>query len=476
SYLITESAPGYATISTGTTPSNHGIVSDYWFQRLKDYKQFCIEDNNLKNSISNFNNNKYSPKQLIGSTLGDELRLSNYKKSKVIGISIKNYAAILSSGHLANAAYWMDDETGKWTSSSYYLDSLPDWVVNFNDKKFTEIYLAKQWNTFLPIKEYRESLADNNSYEKGFKNLQKTFPYELLELSKKEGVGVIKYTPYGNTYTKDFALSAIVNEELGKDEYTDLITISFAASGYVNQIFGIRSVELQDIYLRLDKDIEHLLSFVDEQLSKEDVLIVLTSDRGSIDNPDFSKEVGMPTGRFNSEQAISVLESYLKAIYGRANWIKSYNNRQIYLNQILIDASKLQLSEVQLKAAQFMNQFKGVANATTATILQTTNFTSSILHKFQNSYNMERSGDVLINLEPGWIEENNKHVSFEYYKQSSPYKYDSHVPLIWYGWKINRGEILKPVNISDIVPTISNFLNLAYPSGSTGKPIENLVN
>ena len=476
SYLITESAPGYATIATGTTPSNHGIVSDYWFQRLKNKKKFCIEDKHLKSSTTNFNNNKYSPKQLIGSTLGDELRLSNYKQSKVIGVSLKNYAAILSSGHLANAAYWMDDKTGNWTSSSFYLDSLPKWVVDFNNKKFTEIYLAKQWNTILPIDSYRESLADNNAYEKGFKNSQKTFPYELLELSKNEGVGVIKHTPYGNTYTKDFALSAIVNENLGKDEYTDLITISFAASGYINQIFGIRSIELQDIYLRLDKNIEHLLTFVDEYLAKEDVLIVLTSDRGSIDNPKFSKEVGMPTGRFNSERAISVLESYLKAVYGRANWIKSYNNRQIYLNQELIDASKLNLGEVQLKAAQFINQFKGVANATTATILQTSNFSNNILFKFQNSYNLERSGDVLINLEPGWIEENNRKVSFEYYKQSSPYRYDSHVPLIWYGWKINRGEILKNVNIQDVSATIANFLNIAYPSGTTGKPIEKLVN
>ncbi|OQX99546.1 MAG: hypothetical protein B6I20_09825 [Bacteroidetes bacterium 4572_117] len=475
-YMITESAPGYATIASGTTPSNHGIVSDYWYKRLKSKKQFCVDDKSLKNTLPHFDNHKYSPKWLIGSTIGDELRISNYKQSKVIGVSLKNYAAILSSGHMANQAYWFDDKTAYWTSSPFYVDSLSSWVNKFNEKKIIDLYVSREWNTLLPISKYKESLADNNSYEVGFKNGSKTFPHDLKTLAEIYGKKIIKYTPYGNTYTKDFAIAAIVNEKLGKDDYPDLINIGFSTSSYVNELFGVRSVELEDVYLRLDKDIAHLLNFLDDFIGKEKVLVVLTSDRGTSDNQMFYKEIGMPTGKFNSDKSISVLESYLKAIYGRANWVKSYNNRQVYLNQLLIDASKLQIGEVQIKAAQFLNQFKGIANATTATILQTTSFTDGIHKKFQNSYNLERSGDIIINLEPGWIEVKNHKKNTAYFKQSSPYRYDAHVPLIWYGWKINSKEIIKPVHISDIAPTISNLLNIAYPTSATGTPIEGLIN
>jgi len=474
-YLITESAPGYATIVAGTTPSNHGIVSDYWYQRLKGEKLFCVDDNSLTNTLPHFDNHNYSPHLLIGSTLGDELRMSNYKQSKVIGVSLKSYAAVLSSGHLANEAYWFDDKTAYWTSSAFYVDSLYDWVNEFNEKKIIDLYLSQEWNTLLPLNKYKESLADNNSYEDGFKNGNKTFPYNLQELSDLYGKKIIKYTPYGNTYTKDFAIAAIVNEKLGKGDYPDMINIGFSTTAFVNELFGIRSVELEDIYLRLDKDIAHLLNFLDDFIGKEKVLIVLTSDRGASDNQKFYEEIGMPTGKFNSDKSISVLESYLKAVYGRANWVKAYYNRQIYLNQLLIEASKIPIDEVQLKAAQFLNQFKGIANATTASILQTTNFTDGVHKKFQNSYNLERSGDVIINLEPGWIEVNNHKENVAYFKQSSPYRYDIHVPLIWYGWKINSKEIIKPVHISDIAPTISNLLNISYPTGATGEPIDGLV-
>ncbi len=475
-YLITESAPGYATITTGTTPSNHGIVSDYWYQRLKDKKQYCVEDKSLTNTLPHFDNHKYSPHLLIGSTIGDELRMSNYKQSKVIGVSLKSYASVLSSGHLANEAYWFDDKTANWTSSAFYVDSLLDWVNKFNEKKIIDLYLSREWNTLLALDKYRESLADNNSYEEGFNNGSKTFPYNLQILSDTYGKSIIKYTPYGNTYTKDFAITAIVNEKLGQDEYPDLLNIGFSTTAYVNELFGIRSVELEDIYLRLDKDIAHLLDFLDDFIGKEKVLIVLTSDRGASDNQKYYEEIGMPTGKFNSDKSISILESYLKAVYGRANWVKAYHDRQIYLNQLLIETSKIPLHEIQLKAAQFINQFKGISNASTATILQTTNFTNGFQEKFQNSYNLERSGDVLINLEPCWIEVNNHKEKIAYFKQSSPYRYDTHVPIIWYGWKINTKEILKPVHISDIAPTISDLLNIAYPTGATGTPIQGLVN
>jgi predicted AlkP superfamily pyrophosphatase or phosphodiesterase len=473
-YLVTESAPGYATIATGSNPSEHGIVSNNWYIRLRNATQFCVDDPKLDNRYSVFDENKYSPKQIIGSTFGDELRASNFKRSKVISISIKNYASVLSGGYLANAAYWMDENTADWVSSVYYMDSLPRWVRDFNKKALVPLYLSREWNTLNPIGSYQQSLADNNSYETGFSNHQRTFPYNLKQLSSTEGSKVIKYTPYGNSYTASLAVAAIIFEELGKDSYPDLLTISFATTGYVTDLFGVRSVELEDVYLRLDKEISHLLNVLDDRVGKENVIVVLTSDRGVSDHPDFNKEIGMPAGEFDPQKAVFLLNSYLKAIYGRTGWVKHYSNKQIYLDQLLIDASKLSLADVQLKAAQFMSEFNGVANATTGSVLQTNSFLEGTMRKFMNNYSIVRSGDVLLSLKPGWVEKK-QYSSKNSIQQSSPYRYDSHVPLIFYGWKIKHTEILESVHMNDIAPTLSDFLKITYPSGASGKLIKGLI-
>ncbi len=473
-YLITESAPGYATLATGTTPSGHGIVSNVWYNRLKEKKIYCVEDNALHSSLPHFNNHKYSPHYLFGSTYSDELKIASFKQSKVIGVALKDYAGILMSGHLADEVYWFDDETAYWTSSAFYTDSLKEWVKRFNEKQIIDVYLSRKWKTLLPINLYKESLADRNAYEYGFGDGKTVFPHDLKELSKEYGKAIIKYTPYGNTYTKDFAIAAIVNERLGKDKYTDVLNIGFSTPAYINELFGVRSIELEDVYLRLDADLAHLIHFLEDFVGKGDFLIVLTSDRGCADNQNYYKELGMPVGEFNSDRSISVLESYLKAVYGRKNWVKAYYNRQVYLNRLRIDISKISLSEIQQKTADFLTEFTGVANASTASVLQTTNFSSGALRKFQNTYHPKRSGDVLISLLPGWLETGNGYDA-TYYKQSSPYRYDAHVPLIWYGWNIPAQKIVRRVHMSDVAVSLSRILGIAYPSGATGVAIEELI-
>ena len=270
-FMLTESAPGYATISTGANPSEHGIVSDDWYVMLRNKEQNCTAAPKLVDRNEVFDRNKFSPKQLIGSTLGDELRISNYKRSKVVSISINNHASVLTAGYMPSAAYWMDENTAYWTSSSHYMDSLPPWVNNFNQKQLVQLYLSREWNTIKPIGSYQKSLADNNSYEIGFSNNQKTFPYNLNRLSLIEGAKIIKYTPFGNSYTTSFAVASMFFEELGKDKFTDLLTISYATTAYVINLFGVRSIELEDVYIRLDKEIEHLLNVIDDRFGKENV-------------------------------------------------------------------------------------------------------------------------------------------------------------------------------------------------------------
>ena len=472
-YLLSQEGVGHSTIATGTLPANHGIVSKELYRNLQDKIVQSIEDEKHNTVGGNYEAGKYSPKNLMCTTYPDELRLSNNLKSKVFGISLNAAPAILSSGHTANMAYWFDAESGNWVTSTYYADSLPSWVNDFNDKRFPDTYLEREWNTLLPPDEYTESLPDENKYETGFKG-RKIFPYNLSELAntkkRRTDYSILKSTPFGNSFVKDFAISVIVNEELGKDEFTDILTVSFTATENIGSLFGPNSVEVEDVFLRLDKEIAHFLNFIDTNIGKEDVLIYLTSDHGVAQIPDYLSDHKIPAGYFNQFGAISLLSSALNNVYGKGDWIKAYHSQQIYLNRTLIEDANIPLSEFQNYTAQFILQFSGIANTITSTTLQTTNFTSGIFKKIQNGFNQKRSGDVIINLKAGWIEKGDGSTN-----HNSSYAYDSRIPLIWYGWKIGRGTVLRPVDIIDIAPTISTFLNITYPNACTGNPILELT-
>ena len=400
-YMIADPAVGYATIATGMRPDAHGIVADYWYERRENQVKYCIEDSEQFTIGGKYDAGIYSPHHLQSRTLPDELRILSRFESKTIGISMDPVAAVLQTGHTASCAYWIDPSTGNWVSSSYYIDSLPDWVKLFNQKKLQDIYLEKTWLPFLPLTEYKESMLDNNPYEIGFQG-QITFPYELSRISAVNksirDYSVLMSTPYGNTYTKDFAISAIVNEELGKDDITDWMNISFNATKYLSGKYSTWSLEIQDTYLRLDADIAHLLAFLDEHIGLENVLVFLTAENAIPDDPRYLAENRIPAGFFNHKSNISLLKSYLNAIYGQGNWVTFYHARQIYLNHRLIEDSRLSLSEFQDRVAGFMIQMSGVSNVMSASILQRNNFTEGVFGAMQNSYNQKRSGDVIIYL------------------------------------------------------------------------------
>jgi predicted AlkP superfamily pyrophosphatase or phosphodiesterase len=324
-----------------------------------------------------------------------------------------------------------------------------------------------------PIEEYTESLPDQNKYETGLKG-QVTFPYLLEELSEikrnKLDYSLLNKTPFGNTYTRDFAVNLIVNEQLGADDITDVLTICFTSLENIGNLFGPNSVEVEDAFLRLDKELAHFLDFLDKQVGKENALIYLTSDHGVAQIPSYLSDNKIPAGYFNQNGALSLLMSALNNIYGKGDWIRAYHAQQIYLNHTLIEDSKLSLTQIQDYIAQFMLQFSGVANTVTAHTMQTANFTEGVYRKIQNSYNQKRSGDVIINLKAGWVEKTEASTG-----GTSSYSYDSRVPLIWYGWKIGRSSITRQVDIIDIAPTISTFLNITFPNSCTGTPLFELV-
>jgi hypothetical protein len=381
-------------------------------------------------------------------------------------------AAVMLAGHTANGAYWLDPVRAEWITSTYYMDSLPDWANEFNAKNYRDLYLERSWETLKPIAEYEESMLDNNPFETGF-NGQITFPYDLQKISRtgreEKNYSVLMTTPWGNTFTKDMAIAAIVNEELGQRGATDIIHIGFNATKYLADHFSTWSVETQDTYLRLDQDLEHLLSFLDEQLGMENVLVYLTAENAMAVDPRYLSESRIPSGYFNYRTSVSLLKSYLNAIYGRGEWVSFYYAQQIYLNHQLIEDSNLSLNEVQDQVARFMVQMAGVSNAVQSYVLQQNYFTDGVLHRIQNSYYQKRSGDVILYLTPGWVEHSNVGSAF------SEFRYAPHVPLIFYGWKINRVSIPYRVSPTDVATSLASFLELSMPDNATGNVITDLI-
>jgi predicted AlkP superfamily pyrophosphatase or phosphodiesterase len=472
-YLFAQSAVGYATISTGAMPASHGVVSDHWYERLRGSKVYATEDEKVNAIGGSYEMGQHSPRNLLASTVADEIKINQNLKAKVFGVGLKDHAPILSTGHTADAAYWFDPVTGSWMTSSYYMDSLPAWVEEFNEKEIPDLYLEKQWNTLLSIDEYTESLADTTRFENGFGD-RYSFPYDLEELSRinrrEKDYRVLASTPFGNTYTKDFAISLIVNEGLGKDGIVDFLAINFSSTEEIGLKFGPNSVEIEDTYLRLDQDLAHLLTFIEEEIGKKNVLIYLTSNHGVSLNPGYLEELRVPGGFFNLKGAITLLNSYLRVAYGGGEWIESFSDQQIFLNRQLIEDSQISLEDIQDRVSRFMVQYSGIANTITSTTLDKTSFTDGPFSKFQNGYNQKRSGDVLINYEPGWVIRNGNATG-----HNTSYRYDSHVPLIWYGWKIKRQTISSPIDMTSIAPTIAFLLNISYPSGCSGQAIEQII-
>lgn len=471
-YLITQNGVGQTSIVTGTYPAYHGIIANDWYDRLADKMVNCANHSKFNLMDGEISMGNYSPNNILTSTIGDEIKLSNNDSSKLVSISLNPVSAVISGGRLADYAFWFNNHDGGWITGNYYTDSLPNWVLDFNNKGFQDIYIRKSWASMYSLSDnYKKSLPDNNPFEIGFSNYRYTFPYDLPYLRNRSGnYKYLKFTPFGNTYTKDFAVSAIIGENLGKDDYTDFLTISFSATNYSGELFGPRSVEIEDIFLRLDKDLEHLMQFLDNEIGIENVLVYITSDRGVSEVPEYLKFKKQNAGIFDGAKAVTLLNSYLSILYEDGEWVKYYHSRQIYFNQSLIDQKGVNLSELQEKAANFMVQFNGVANALPGNIILSTNFDSGIKKKIQNSYHQKRSGDVIINLEPGWIEKNGRVTN-----SGSGYIYDTHVPLIWYGWNIKANRIDEPTEIVDIAPTIAWILNITAPNASVGKPIYKIL-
>ncbi|WP_437441012.1 alkaline phosphatase PafA [Sinomicrobium kalidii] len=468
-YIPTYTGPGHTSVYTGTTPSMHGIIGNNWYDKENDKTIYCAGDDSQQSVGTTSDAGKMSPHRMKTTTVTDQLRLATQLRGKVIGVAIKDRGAILPAGHAANAAYWFHGkDEGKWITSSYYMDKLPEWVEKFNNSGKAKEYMTT-WNTLYDIDTYVESGPDDNPYEGKFKGEKTpTFPHELKKLEKYNGgYDLLKSTPYGNNITTDFALAAIDGEDLGKDDITDFLTLSYSCTDYVGHKFGVNSKEAQDTYLRLDKDLARLLSELDKKVGKGEYTVFLTADHGAVHVPSYLQSLKIPGGYFNILDFTVHVKNFAKEKYGVDGLISNISNNQIFIDHKVAKEHDLNIRHLQEDLVEEIMQYKDVEKAYTASTFVNVEFTERLTALLQRGYNQKRSGDVLYVLAPSVI---------VYSKTGSTHgsglNYDTHAPFLLYGKGIKKGESTeKETHINDIAPTISALLGIAFPSGATGRPV-----
>ncbi len=472
-FIPTKTAVGHASIFTGATPADHGIIANDWYDRFESKSIYCVDDFNFE-TIGASSGGQKSPRRMQTTTLADQLNLDQNFRGKVIGIAIKDRSSILPAGHTANAAYWFQGgDLGHFISSSYYLEELPKWVREFNAENRANAYLDKGWDTYSPIETYVESTADNNSYEGAFNGKEKAvFPYDLKTLKEFNGnLDLIKKTPFGNSITTDFALAAITQEKLGKGDFIDFISISYSSTDYVGHQFGVDSKEVQDTYVRMDREIERLLNHLDKEVGKGKYTLFLTADHAAVRVPNYLKDNNIPAGYVSNSDLKSFIDDLIQNKFKVGGLVENISNEQIFLNRKKILTKSLDLGEIADFIAQELVNFPTVYKAISGNNLQKSYIGDDILGRLQRGYNQKYSGDILYINMPSYISYGPTGST-----HGSGYNYDTHIPMVFFGNGIKSGGNSKEYYpIIDLVPTISRNLDISLPNGSSGKIISEVL-
>lgn len=470
-YAPTVTACGHASIYTGSVPAINGIAGNFWFDFNLNKSVYCTEDSVVKTVGSNTAAGQESPKNLLVTTIGDELRLATNFRGKVIGVALKDRASILPAGHSPNAAYWFDSKEGVWITSDYYMKSLPAWVKNFRSKQMIDSFYNDGWKTLYPLNTYLQSTADVNQYEsKPFGSAAKGFPYDL-KAAAGNNYNVVLATPFGSTLTAAFAKQAIINEQLGKDDVTDLLAVSFSSPDYVGHSFGPNSVEQEDNYLRLDKDLGSLMEFLDTEIGKDQYTIFLSADHGVAHVPAFLEDHQIPAGSINFTQLYDKMSAELKSKFGKDNLVLDLANSQVSLNVPLMEASSIKADDVKKWIIDYLSSQPGIERVIDMESFDKVALNTKVKEMFANGYNFSRSGQLQIITKPQWIEGfgngGTTHGAWN--------PYDSHIPLLWYGWGIKQGKLNRECYMTDIAPTLAALLHIQMPSGTVGHVISEVL-
>lgn len=467
-YTPTYTAPGHACVYTGSVPALNGIAGNNWYDREKRDVVYCTDDDTdtVQTVGSSSEAGRMSPKNMWATTVTDELRLATAFRSKTIGIALKDRGAILPAGHSANAAYWFDDASGGWITSSYYMKTLPPWMQQLNAKKLPEGYMAKTWNTLYPLNTYIQSTADERSYEGAVPGEDGSFPHKT-EGIKNNLAASFRVTPYADTYTVDAARAAIEGENLGGRGVTDFLAISFSSPDYIGHTFGPNSVEVEDTYLRLDKDLADFFTYLDTKIGKGQYLVFLTADHAVAHVPAFAKENHLPGGLVSTGALQRTVNDTLQKAFGAGTYITTIMNYQLHLNESFINSGKLDREAIKRTIIKTLIKQPAISGAVDLENMASANLPHQVQMMLSNGYNQKISGEIQFIYKPGYFDGGERGTT-----HGSWNPYDAHIPLVWFGWGVKPGKTAREVYMTDIAPTVAALLNIQMPSASIGKVIE----
>lgn len=465
-YIPAITAVGHASIYTGSVPSINGIAANSLWIGGKFVG--CVSDKSVRTLGAEGKAGEASPRNLVSNTIGDELRIATNGRSKVIGVALKDRASILPAGHSANGAYWFDDKSGNFVSSSYYMDELPAWVKDFNAKRLPDAYLKGKWQLLYDANSYAQSAPDANDFEMPLaKEVEAVFPIDLTKLKKQEGYGVLRNLPAGNNLTFDMATAAIEGERLGQRGETDFIAISCSSTDYLGHKVATHAMEIEDMYLRLDKRIEEFLNFLDAKVGKGNYLMFLTADHGAMNNPGYMRSLGMPAGSWDAKKSAESIREALKKVYPQAgNLVVTVSNYQVYFDKARIDSLGLSYEAVKQVAVDAAQKDPMVLYAVDFDKVRMSSLPDEVIHRIVNGYNRERSGGVQIITKPGFYDYGMKGTTHGMWNG-----YDTHIPLVFYGWHVEHGATTRECHVTDIAATVAALLRIQAPNGCVGKPV-----
>lgn len=462
-YTPTVTAAGHSCVYTGSVPAIHGIMGNSWYRRDLKRMWYCTEDTTARTVGSSSNAGQMSPSSLWTTTITDELRLAANFRSKVIGIALKDRGAILPAGHSANAAYWFDNANGAFISSTYYMQQLPEWVNQFNNRKLPDQYLQQNWNTLYPLTTYAQSTADDKAYEGYLED--NTFPHTTANITADK-YNAVRITPYGNTLTIEMAKAAIEGERLGLAGNTDFLAMSLSTPDYIGHTFGPGSIEVEDNYLRLDNDLASFFTYLDSRIGRGEYTVFITADHAVAHVPAFLKENKIPAGILTEGTIEAGLNEMIEKRFKIKNAIAALTNYQVYLNKNLSE------DEQKIKAAVIdrLLEYDAVASAFDLKDVSSAPVPAQLQKMVQNGYNQKLSGDIQIIFKPQYFSGGPKGTTHGTWNP-----YDSHIPLLWYGWGIKKGKTNRETYMTDISATVAALLHIQMPSGCIGHVIEEAV-
>jgi len=470
-YAPTVTACGHTCVYTGSVPAIHGIAGNAWWDNQLNRVVYCSEDKSVKTVGSNTDAGQMSPKNMLTTSICDELRISSNFKSKVIGVALKDRGSILPAGHSANAAYWYDPKNGNFITSSFYMNALPEWVNQFNNRKLVDSLYALGWKTGLSKETFADYATDDiKEYEgKPFGKDAIGFPYDFSAFIGKD-YSKISTTPHGNSLTAEMAKAAVMAEKLGKGTATDFLAVSFSSTDYIGHSFGPNSWEHVDDYVKLDDELGKLLNFLDTQIGKNQYTVFLTADHAVAHVPGFMKEHRLPAGKFDDNTARKEMNDMIKEKYGVSNAVESLFNYQVSLNHNKLDSAKADINAIKQQIIQMLLKKEAVANAFETSKIMATSIPQVQREMFANGYYPNRGGDIQFVLKSGYMEGGATGTTHGLWAP-----YDAHIPLLFYGWGIKKGNSHKEVYMTDIAPTMAALLKIQMPSGNIGHVITEVL-